>query len=246
MGMPPARNTEVLLGPEHTILGDVAVRSMGPGVAIALSRGKHGKGYPALDPNEDAVLASVSGPSLFLAVVDGHNGFDAARAAVGAVTTALPDLHEGDPADGLGREVTERIRLAVRHASPARQQTGCALLLARLHALRLQMRAWGDAGLVVVRGRRVHRLDRTSPFLTADSPHGGVTASVRLRAGDQVIAATDGLFDFLGHDWRGALRRAAAGDAATVTRNLVETVFAAALSDNLAMAVATVTATPEH
>jgi len=47
----------VLWGHDHPQLGVVATEEISPRVAIALSRGKYPKGYPHLDPNEDAVAA---------------------------------------------------------------------------------------------------------------------------------------------------------------------------------------------
>ncbi len=89
-----------LWGDEHTELGEMAVAPLRPSAAVALSRGKFPKGYPHLDPNEDAVLAATDGVTWLLAVADGHNGFDAARAAVAALQTgaaAILKAAAGDP-----------------------------------------------------------------------------------------------------------------------------------------------------
>src|SRR5690606_23509344 len=62
----------LLLGKDHTELGDVAVDSLGP-MAAALTRGRHPKAYPYLDPNEDALVLASDGDLHLMAVADGHN-----------------------------------------------------------------------------------------------------------------------------------------------------------------------------
>jgi len=60
--------TAALWGDEHTELGEIAVAPLLPQAAVALSRGKFPKGYPHLDPNEDAVLAATDGANWLLPV----------------------------------------------------------------------------------------------------------------------------------------------------------------------------------
>lgn len=232
-----AIDTVALWGPDHTELGEVATGSIGADPTIALSRGRFPKGYPSVDLNEDAVLASRRGDSVILAVADGHNGFDAAREALHAVGALLPELHR-DPAStvGLGAVVVERTRISLERADRERQGTGTALLVAAVSGGRIRIHAWGDAGAVVVRRGRVRRLDKKTPFLTTDSDHRGFVSDMRVRPGDTVIAATDGLFDFIGDGWR-ALADHVAGDPSAVVRTLMAATFASAGSDNVAIAV---------
>jgi hypothetical protein len=75
----------MLLGDQAVELGEVIQAELGSSCALALSRGRFAKGYPYLDPNEDACLAATDGHRYLLAVADGHNGFDAARAAITAL-----------------------------------------------------------------------------------------------------------------------------------------------------------------
>src|SRR4030065_278031 len=79
--MSSAGRAAALWGPDHETLGEVEVREVTASLAMALSRGKFPKGYPHVDLNEDGALAATNGPAAVLAVADGHNGLDAARAA---------------------------------------------------------------------------------------------------------------------------------------------------------------------
>ncbi|MFH1330493.1 MAG: hypothetical protein ABIJ48_07590, partial [Actinomycetota bacterium] len=79
-----------LWGTDHETLGEIALEEVTPSLVAALSRGRYPKGYPHLDPNEDGALAASDGTAAVLAVVDGHNGFDAARAALQAVHEQVP------------------------------------------------------------------------------------------------------------------------------------------------------------
>ena len=72
----------LLLGEDHTELEEVAITEVTPNLAIGISRGRFPKGYPHVDPNEDAVYAATDGTTTVLVVADGHQGFDAARAAI--------------------------------------------------------------------------------------------------------------------------------------------------------------------
>lgn len=236
-----SRTTQVLLGPDHTTLGEFALRSVTADLVIALSRGRHAKGYPSVDPNEDAVVGSAEGDIKLMAVVDGHNGFDAARVATHLVVSSLPDLMSSSFRFGpLAGEVSHRLRFHLKNASPKRAETGCALLLAHLHGQRLRVAGWGDADLMIVRGRRVWRLGGRTEFISAQSTPRPAITSVRLRPGDHVIAGTDGLFDFLGSSWKQIVRALAQGDAASTAAGLIDSLFDNALSDNVALTVATV------
>ena len=79
---PPKGNavirSSLLLGSNYETLGDVAIEEITPQLAIGISRGRFRKGYPHVDPNEDAVIVAADDATTVLAVADGHNGFDAA------------------------------------------------------------------------------------------------------------------------------------------------------------------------
>lgn len=246
MRMEVASRTVTLRGPDHTELGVVATSSLGTKVAIALSRGKYLKGYPSLDPNEDGVLASVSGDSVCLAVVDGHDGFDAAAITLQAVINALDELHAvgvseaARPLTALLLNARDRLRQARDSASRQRSESGCSVIIALLKDDGLVQCSLGDAHAVVARGRRARRVVKPSPHFRWDRDLGAVSISrSRLRQGETVILGTDGVFDFLGSGVRETLRdSASANDASLIVRVLIEKAFAGGAGDNVATAVA--------
>ena len=245
MGTEGDPRSVMLLGSDHTDLGAVATRPLGPHVAIALSRGKYLKGYPSLDPNEDGVLASVSGKSVCLAVADGHNGFDAAGTALQAIVAALPALHSAalpDTKPLLSRTLVDaraRLRLSRDHAGQQRRDSGCALIIALIGDRRLTLCSLGDAGVVILRGRRVRNLVKPSPYMGWDRDLAAVQITrLRLKVADVVILGTDGLFTFLGDPKADALRHAiTADDAGKVAERLIDRAFAGGAGDNIAVAV---------
>ena len=89
---PPTFHSALLLGEDHTELEEVAITEVAPNLAIGISRGRFPKGYPHIDPNEDAAYAATDGTTTVLAVADGHQGFDAARAATSAIADTAPGV----------------------------------------------------------------------------------------------------------------------------------------------------------
>jgi serine/threonine protein phosphatase PrpC len=71
----------ILRGREHTNLGAVAAIAEGC-CAVALSRGGARKNYAHEDPNEDAAAFSAGEGGFFVAVADGHGGYDASEIAI--------------------------------------------------------------------------------------------------------------------------------------------------------------------
>jgi serine/threonine protein phosphatase PrpC len=201
MNQEPAEFAE-LLGPDHEELGVVTALRVGPHCAIAISPGKYPKGYPSTAPNEDGVMASAVGDSTIVAVVDGHNGFAAAGAVLQAVRAALPDLHDASLDSGALLTATLAKAAAAIHGD-----SGCAAVLARIGPHRVEVCSRGDARALLVRGRRVRRLSRTSSFLGPGDDRGAAdTTGVRVKSGDVLILGSDGLFDFLS-GWHGAVKR---------------------------------------
>ncbi|MEA3502778.1 MAG: hypothetical protein U9R47_08390, partial [Actinomycetota bacterium] len=82
--VPGVAQSILLLGSDHTELGEVEIAELSPHVAVGISRGRFPKGYAHVDPNEDAVFAATDGTTAIIAVADGHHGFDAAEAAIGS------------------------------------------------------------------------------------------------------------------------------------------------------------------
>ena len=73
-----------LFGCDHTELGALAAIAEGP-AAITICRGGAPKTYSHTDPNEDAAIFVLGEHGVLLAVADGHDGHQGARAAVEAL-----------------------------------------------------------------------------------------------------------------------------------------------------------------
>ncbi len=230
-----------LWGDEHERLGDIATVPLGQHAAIALSRGRFPKAYDHVDPNEDAVMVAAGPTGWVLAVADGHNGFDAARAALGAVAFEAGGLLEGgvdDPAAAvatlfeLARQAVTRQLEGLR---PPRLQSRTALSIALAAEDQLCAASLGDTIVVHVRGRRPAEVGMTGPFLGPGTPL-PAPRSVELRPGDRVLVASDGLLDFIGATWADRLGEAGqAGDHLTAVRGLVMSAFAGGAGDNVAV-----------
>ena len=235
-------------GEDHVELGDIAVESVGRDCAIAISRGKYPKGYPYLDPNEDAVLVATDGTSSILAVVDGHRGFDAARAAltdIEANAEVLLDRHPS-PESAL-RLAAARARQAVVEAvaSETGERSGSrtTVALAVVGSGRIDGFSFGDSRVVVVGSKRSTQVSATGPFLGP-----GVSADEArffgssIGAGSWVLAGTDGLFDFLTRTWPKQLAELATdADPQEFARNAVGLAFTGGSGDNIAAAVIRIT-----
>jgi len=234
----------VLLGSDHTELGEIAVAGLPPAGAIAISRGKFRKGYPYLDPNEDAVLIATDDTSWLLAVADGHDGFDAARAAIGALdANAAETLAERDQEAAIRDAVIAAhaaVVAAVTDAEDARADSATTLAVALVAGDRLTVGSFGDSMVAVARDDRLRPINRPSPFLDAHADAAATQISrATLAPGDVVLVATDGLIDFLGPGGPKSLARALAtsNDPGEIARRGVEHAFAGGAGDNVAVAV---------
>lgn len=209
--------SQVLHGPHHPTLGARTVRAVGPLGAVGLSAGRYPKAAPALDANEDAVLG-VAGPGgAVIAVADGHLGADAACAAVDAVA-GLAHRVAGEapvrPRRGVA-ELAHAAAEAVAHARAAsdRRDTATALSVVAVAGRAAWVVTFGDTAVVRVRRGRAKPLSRAGPFLAAGTPV-PTPRRHRLRPGDEVVAASDGVTDHLGRGWPGQVaRRVAVGSA---------------------------------
>jgi serine/threonine protein phosphatase PrpC len=180
-------------------------------------------------------MASAVGDSTIVAVVDGHNGFAAAGAVLQAVRAALPDLHDASLDSGALLTATLAKAAAAIHGD-----SGCAAVLARIGPHRVEVCSRGDARALLVRGRRVRCLSRTSSFLGPGDDRGAAdTTGVRVKSGDVLILGSDGLFDFLSGSGMAQLREAAdPADPLATARSLIGCAFAGGAGDNIAVAVA--------
>jgi len=236
-----------LWGDEHNELGEIAVADLPPDAAVALSRGKFPKGYPHLDPNEDAVLAATDGSAWLLAVADGHNGFDVARAAMTALQATAPATLAGAIKDSeaalwagltlVGEAVTE----ALAQVPEDRAASATALTVALVAEGHLTVLTLGDTAAVLVRDGRARRIGGPTRFLRpgADLADAGIDRA-DLQPGDTVVVASDGLFDFLGRSSTRVLARLAAQhqeNPAGLAGAAVEQAFSGGAGDNVAVAL---------
>lgn len=234
------RQMIALLGDEHPDLGSVAVETLGSSTAIALSAGRLPKAYWHLDPNEDGALAVAGGRCRLLAVADGHNGFDAAFAALNGVYQATGR----EPDDLSPRQILVRcldaargaVASALEHTDGRRSLSRTAVSIAVLGSRELCASTYGDTVVTRVRGRRLKRLTEDAEFLGPDSTPSSI-ASASLKAGDTVILASDGITDFLGRTWQQRFVEAAASrEAPRVVRHLVDLAYAGGAGDHLSAA----------
>jgi len=219
--------TAALFGSDYPTLGDVGVVTLAESTAAAISRGRFPKGYPHVDPNEDAVALAVSDDARLLAVADGHNGFEAAKAAIEAILEAAGTLVvDADLASAM-QAASSAISVVVADLAPPRSESRSALSLALIHDGFLHIATAGDT-VVVVGG--------TAPFLGPDLDTEPVVAGLALEPGDLVVVASDGLPDFLGRDWPDRLAGLASENAESFVRAAVAAAFAGGAGDNIAVA----------
>lgn len=232
-------------GREVTVLGQVLVETVGSSVALALSPGRFPKRTRTVDANEDAVLAATTGDRALLAVADGHLGATAAEAAIAACRRHTEQvLSVSEPAleaavEELVAGVVAAVAEALSSVAPPREHSGTALSVAVVSGDRLLAVTMGDTAVVrVTRRGRSRRVGRATGFLHARAPR-TVVQHVRLRPGERVLCATDGLLDFVGGPWE--RRLGAAGALAkppeAAVEALVASAFATGAADHIAVAL---------
>lgn len=239
-----ALRSACLWGDQHTAIGETRIEPLGADLAVGISRGRFPKPLPSVDDNEDAVLAAAAAGRVLLAVADGHRGFDAAEAAIGAVHERLPLLlwEAGDGADALQQTVdaaTRAIRLALSDVDPERAHSRTALSVALAVDGVLLAVGFGDTTVVRVPVRGRPRLVvKPTGFLGPVPAHRDVVAA-RLRRGDHVLLASDGLNDALGRDWLRHVGKDGAGceDAGAGVGQLLAAALRAGAHDNVALAL---------
>jgi serine/threonine protein phosphatase PrpC len=230
-----------LLGADHPDLGSVAVRRIDAEAVVALSAGRYPKPYPHLDANEDAALAAIGERCRLLAVADGHNGFDAAAGAIRGLQDALGRLDSAaaDPAAAIAacaRAAVRGVREALRGVAGPRRGSRTALTVALIVPGGAHIRQWGDTAGLRLRDGRARLLAPPAPFLSVrgEEPAG---AEVRVRPDDLLVAASDGLTTYLGHDWteRVADVVSAPKDLEDAARGLVDAAFRGGAGDHVAV-----------
>lgn len=243
----PGYRIATLWGEDHPRLGEVATAAVDPYAALALSRGGYPKAYAHLDPNEDGALVSTDGERWLLAVADGHNGFDAARAAqrgvadVAQSVLAAAAIAPEDALRGAFTAARTAVTATVGELDGQRRDSGTALSIAVVTPGRLYAATLGDTVVLRIKrgrpGRTTEDVTDSGPFLR---PYGPMPkpGSCRLRHGDRVVLASDGLVDFLGKDWRQRCALTAnSADPAAAARTLTEQACAGGAGDNVTVVV---------
>lgn len=240
-----------LYGTDHTELGLITVESPGPGVAVAISKGKHEKQYPHVDSNED-VVAAATGPrgTLFLCA-DGHNGYESSDEAVRFLLDELGD----DPTRSLDQDDVVELFHGAHQAVLARTTAeGCpnpdsktTLCLAQVVGQRLTWASMGDSAVIrtSLEAGETHWVPEsffvgwhgmTRTALAARLPRG----TVELMPGEWIVLATDGFTNFAWAETPDEAVRAQLSPEVTaeeLARRLVEAAFEGGAGDNVAVAV---------
>jgi serine/threonine protein phosphatase PrpC len=231
----------LLLGSDHTELGEFAIEEVTPNLAIGISCGRFPKGYPHVDPNEDAVFATTDGVTTILAVADGHHGFDAARAAITAIAEAA-----SAPTDETIQSIVRRLTVTAIDAvtatvpplTPPRDTSRTALTVAVIRDGSFATTTIGDTACFVATRRRAKRLGTPTDFLSPDSDPAAVSVeTVRLPPGGAVVVASDGFLDFVGNPRR-VLRSASSVHPSDGAEQLLDAAFSGGAGDNIAVAIA--------
>lgn len=234
-------DTVRLLGSDSTVLGEVSSAEV-ERAGVALSRGRFPKPKNWVDPNEDAVLAAHDGDRWLLVAADGHFGFDAARAAIGAIETLASETL-ADDRDGrtVMAATVDRARDAVAEslstADEARARSRTSLSAVLIRPGEIVAATYGDSSVFLVRRGKVRTLTATTRFLGPRTTLPPVVR-MRLRPGDGLAVVTDGFTDFLGRAIASTLRRELAGqEPAQAAHALVLAAFAGGAGDNVGVVV---------
>ncbi|MBA2318868.1 MAG: SpoIIE family protein phosphatase [Euzebyales bacterium] len=239
--------TVTLLGSDYPNLGEVATASLAPATGLALSRGRYPKSYAHLDPNEDAAFAAWGSQGSLALVADGHNGFDAALAAVLAARQlaeealageGLAEAHDLETVVGrLASRIANGVARKVDGAPADRRHSRTALTAILMLPGGTAIVHAGDTAALRIRSGRPRRLTKPRPFIGRDEGAPG-TQSLRTRAGDRLVLASDGIVDYLGQNSTAAVARlAATGSPEAAGRALVEAAMAGGAGDHLAAVV---------
>ncbi len=205
-----------LFGCDHTELGALAAVAEGP-AAITICRGGAAKTYSYADPNEDAALFVVTEHAVLLAVADGHDGHQGARAAIETLrdTCARDWCGASGPANAI--EWQRAAARAVAHANHAvlaeagargtpPAPTTLAFALWRRAAAQVHGASVGDSHVFFSGAtetldleRNVTRAEKRGRFLgrgaIEDADAAGMTTCETTPAADvlALVLATDGL-----------------------------------------------------
>ena len=238
-GSPSDLRSSLLLGVDHAQLGEVRIEELGPSVAVGISRGRFPKGYPHVDPNEDAVFAAADGETVVMAVADGHSGFDAALAAIRAVADA-PLPTRAVALDTVVRDrvwaAVEAVNAVVGHLVAPRDASRTSLTVAATRHGRIATCTIGDTACFVTTRRRATRIGGVTRFLAPDTDASAIhVEAAHLPSRGTVILASDGVLDFVG-DPAHQIRQVAGMAPAASVESLISAAFSGGAGDNVSVA----------
>jgi len=241
-----ATATAALRGPDHVEYGAVAVVDVGPGVALALTRGLHPKPYAWTDPNEDVVAAVVGARATLLVAADAHNGALSAEVAVDGLLRELgedppPDLDDAELVELVDR-LNRRVRIATSGGPAATERSRTTLALALVGPRGVRWASMGDSAVYTARGELTdgdHRFVGW-PMATWQVDRALQRGRAPLESGDWVALVTDGFSNFTGPQAASVAARTVAGTgptAAEAARALVDRAFHGGAGDNVGVAL---------
>jgi serine/threonine protein phosphatase PrpC len=227
-----------LLGRHWPELGPLALVELDDGGALALSRGAQPKSYAHTDPNEDAALMVRLPAGVLLAVADGHNGLEAAELAIVRAQAGADFLLAATGADFRVRicELLDDVRARLTRGSRSR----ATLVLAALHADRVELASFGDA-YAFRSGSPTPLIPPNAILVGSDhSPRDIEPArwyrSCERAPGERVALVSDGVINFMPDPSEiPGLLAAATGDLACV-RTIALAALRGGAGDNVAVA----------
>ena len=235
----PRPTSALLLGRDHTELGDIATRAVTSNLAIGIARGRFPKGYPHIDLNEDAVFATTDGRTTILAVADAHNGFDAAVIAISAIAEAVASTMASAPRD-IVRLLVDAAGRGVASTIPdlgaPRNKSRTALSIAAIRDRRIAATTIGDTACYIATRRRARRIGTDTDYLGPNTDLSAIQIEeTSPTVPSSVVVASDGLADFAVNARR-TLRAATKLPALDGVEHLIRAAFSGGAGDNVAIA----------
>lgn len=177
-----------------------------------------------------------------VAALDAHDGADSASAALAALVAPAvrlcgsADVVEAD-LEGALRIARSAVAAALEGLGRPRSQSRTALSVALVRGSRLLHVTYGDTVVVLVRRGRGRLLSGTGDWLGPATPTPRI-ATARLKEGDRIVVASDGVSDFLGAGWLADVAGAVSSeDPQAACLSLVTLAGDRGAGDNLAIAV---------
>ena len=244
----------VLWGADYPDVGEVGLESVGEHAAIALSYGGEPKHWPSKTPNEDAVAAVVGSRSTLLVVADGHEGYESVPASVGLILDHIgddpppADLSDSDLVD-LFAEANEAALSATGGGTGPATESRTTLIVALLAGPVVQWASFGDSEIFLASAGDARSLGSPKlkfisyPMSRSDVDEHLDRGTVELDEDSWIVAASDGLTDYLGGRGVAASRVIPeiiepGHDPVSLAETLVQGSFEGGAGDNVGLAVA--------